>query len=80
MRLRLRDQIHRCPLFTNLEHPHEYVVRNKERLEQASDELKWQQWQIRHQDKEKLPLFIKGEMVWLENQRRRLESNPGLQL
>ena len=50
----------------------------KERLEEAHKLLQEQQVKVRQED-EKPPLFAVGDLVWMENKRRRKGENPKLQ-
>lgn len=60
------------------EFSHEYVVRTKERLEQAHGELQQKQLAIRQEDREELPLFAVKDMVQLGNTRLKKRINPKL--
>ena len=56
----------------------DYCKELVEWLETAHATLREQQRAVRHEDQEE-PLFSPGDMVWLENRRRRKGENPKLQ-
>ena len=51
----------------------------RQRLEEAHSLLQEQQMHIRQEDDEEPPLYAVGDLVWLQNQRRRKGENPKLQ-
>ena len=51
----------------------------KERLEQAHETLRQQQMKIRQDDQEEPLLFAQGDMVWLQNRRRKKGESNKLQ-
>ena len=51
----------------------------KERLEQAHEALRQQQLEIRQEDQDEPLLFAVGDMVWLQNRRRRRGDSNKLQ-
>ena len=57
----------------------DYCKRLVERLETAHAALREQQRAVRHENQEEPLLFSPGDMVWLENRRRRKGENPKLQ-
>ena len=57
----------------------EYCQELLDRLEVAHAALREQQRVIRQEDQEEPLLFSPGDMVWLENRRRRKGENPKLQ-
>jgi transposase InsO family protein len=76
--LRLPDQL--C-ISTPPEDPkptHQYAVELEERLRTAQEVLQEQQWQVKQEDTEEPLLFKDGDLVWLENRRRRRGENPKL--
>ena len=77
--MRLPDQL----LYANEgteETPHqEYAQELQERLTRAHELLRETQREIRTSDDEEPPLFGVGDLVWLENKRRRKGENPKLQ-
>ena len=77
--LRLPDQLQcQVPLEAG-QATHEYVLKVKERLEEAYEVLRDQQQDIRQEDSEEPPLFKEGDLVLLENKRRRKGAHPKLQ-
>ena len=77
--LRLPDQLQYLPPPQELSARHQYVQDVRQRLEEAHSLLREQQVQIRQEDDEEPPLFVVGDLVWLENRRRRKGENPKLQ-
>ena len=57
----------------------EYCQELLDRLEVAHAALREQQRVIKQEDQEEPLLFSPGDMVWLENRRRRKDENPKLQ-
>ena len=69
--LRLLDQLQQLP-FPEESSPHyESVVEMIDRLGQAHEALKQLQFKIRQDDQEEPLLFVPGDMVWLQNRRRK---------
>ena len=58
---------------------HEYTQELVERLEEAHDMLREQQMVVRQKDGEEPPLFQPGDLVLLQNVRRKKGENPKLQ-
>ena len=77
--LRLPDQLQYLPPPPEASTRHQYVLDVKSRLEEAHSLLQEQQVKIRQEDDEEPPLFMAGDLVWLENRRRRKGENPKLQ-
>ena len=77
--LRLPDQLQHQPPPEEFSPQHEFVVQMRERLEQAHEALRQQQLEIRQDDQEEPPLFAPGDMVWLQNKRRKRGDNSKLQ-
>ena len=55
------------------------MVEIKDRLEQAHETLRQHQLRVRQDDQEEPLLFAAGDLVWLQNRRRRKGENPKLQ-
>jgi hypothetical protein len=77
--LRLPDQLQHQPPPTECQPRAEYVQQMMNTLHQAHDVLSQQQLQIRQENQEEPLLFTEGDLVWLENRRRRKGENPKLQ-
>ena len=77
--LRLPDQLQYLPPPGGQSTRHQYVQDVHDRLEEAHSLLQEQQLRIRQEDDEEPPLFMTGDLVWLENKRRRKGENPKLQ-
>ena len=77
--LRLPDQLQLHPPPTELAPQNSYCKELVERLETAHAALREQQRSVRQEDHEEPLLFSPGDMVWLENRRRRKGENPKLQ-
>ena len=77
--LRLPDQLQYQPPPEESRPRHEFVVEIKDRLEQAHEALRQHQLKIRQDDQEEPLLFAVGDLVWLQNRRRRKGENPKLQ-
>ena len=77
--LRLPDQLQIHPPPVEIEPQHLYVQQMVERLQTVHDMLREQQREVRQEDQEEPPLFSPGDMVWLENRRRKKGENPKLQ-
>ena len=77
--LRLPDQLLYTEPPTETTTRHQYVIDMKERLEVAHSALQERQIHVRHEDEEEPPLFAPGDLVWLENKRRKKGENPKLQ-
>lgn len=71
---RLPDQLHGYLPPTELEQTHEYVIRIKERLEQAHEELRQLQLQTRHDEENSHLYLLLEKILWLENRWRRKRS------
>ena len=77
--LRLPDQLQHQPPPEESNPQHDFVVDMKERLEQAHEALRQQQLEIRQEDQDEPLLFAVGDMVWLQNRRRRRGDSNKLQ-
>ena len=77
--LRLPDQLQLQPPPAEITPQHEYCKELVERLGVAHEVLREQQRAVRQEDQEEPLLFSPGDMVWLENKRRRRGENPKLQ-
>ena len=77
--LRLPDQLQFHPPPAEVEPQQEYSLRMAERLSAVHEMLREQQKEIRQEDQEEPLLFSPGDMVWLENRRRKRGENPKLQ-
>ena len=77
--LRLPDQLQHQPPPEEANPQHDFVVDMKERLEQAHEALRQQQLEIRQEDQDEPLLFAVGDMVWLQNRRRRRGDSNKLQ-
>ena len=77
--LRLPDQLQHQPPPEESSPRHEFVVEMKERLEQAHETLRQQQMKIRQDDQEEPLLFAQGDLVWLQNRRRKKGESNKLQ-
>ena len=77
--LRLPDQLQHQPPPEDSSPRHEFVVEMKERLEQAHETLRQQQMKIRQDDQEEPLLFAQGDLVWLQNRRRKKGESNKLQ-
>ena len=77
--LRLPDQLLCTSLPTEATTRHQCVVEARERLEAAHSALQEKQVQVRQEDDEAPPLFAPGDLVWLENRRKKKGENPKLQ-
>ena len=77
--LRLPHQLQCRPPPAEASTRHQFVQDVKERLEEAHELLQDQQVKVRQEDDEEPPLFAVGDLVWMENKRRRKGENPKLQ-
>ena len=77
--LRLPDQLQLHPPPADWTPQSDYCRELVKRLEMAHAALREQQRVVRHEDHEEPLLFSPGDMVWLENRRRRKGENPKLQ-
>ena len=77
--LRLPDQLQHHPPPNESSSQHEVVIEMRERLEQAHKALRQEQLKVRQDDQEEPLLFAPGDMVWLQNRRRRKGENSKLQ-
>ena len=77
--LRLPDQLQYLPPPQEASTRHQFVQDVRQRLEEAHSLLQKQQMHIRQEDGEEPPLYAVGDLVWLQNQRRRKGENPKLQ-
>ena len=73
--LRLPDQLQLHPPSLEVTPQNEYCQELLDRLEVAHAALREQQRVIRQEDQEEPLLFSPGDMVWLENRRRRKGEN-----
>jgi hypothetical protein len=76
--LRLPDQLVSHPPLDEDQPQATYVQNMLRRLQEAHVVLGEQQWQVRQEGQEEPLLFAEGDLVWLEN-RRRKGDNPKLQ-
>ena len=74
--LRLPDQLQCHPTLDEFQARHEYVQDVHICLEIAHELLRQQQIEVHQEDAEEPPLFEVGDLVLLENRRRRLGDNP----
>ena len=73
--LRLPDQLQlQPPLPAEITPQHKYCKELVERLEVTHEVLREQQRAVWQEDQEEPLLFSPGDMVWLENKRRRGEN------
>ena len=77
--LRLPDQLKLHPPPLEVTPQNEYCQELLDRLEVTHAALREQQRVIRQEDQKEPLLFSPGDMVWLENRRRRKGENPKLQ-
>ena len=77
--LRLPDQLQYLPPPQENSSRNQFVLETRRRLEEAHSLLQEQQIKVRQDDDEEPPLFAAGDLVWLENKRRRKGENPKLQ-
>jgi len=77
--LRLPDQLKYLPPLDSHSTRNGYVLGVRERLEEAHTMLQEQQLQIRQEGDEEPLLFALGDLVLMENKRRRKGENPKLQ-
>ena len=77
--LRLPDQLLYTSPPAEMSTRHQYVLDTKERLESVHSTLQGKQVLVRQEDSDEPPLFAPGDMVWMENKRRRKGENPKLQ-
>ena len=77
--LRLPDQLMINPPTRTFQDTSEYVQTVHRRLEEAHDALRDLQWEVQQEDAEEPTLFKEGDLVLLENKRRRKGENPKLQ-
>ena len=77
--LRLPDQLTGYPPPKQYHLRHEYVIEAQDRLNQAHEMLRTEQQEIRTEDNEEPPLFAVGDMVWLENRRKKRGDSAKLQ-
>ena len=78
-KLRLPDQLQHHPHLNESSPQHEFVIKMKERLKQAHEALRQEQLKVRQDEQEEPLLFAPGDMVWLQNRRRRKGENSKLQ-
>jgi transposase InsO family protein len=76
--LRLPDQLVYDPIPRQDQPRHEYVTEMQARLESVHELLREQQVQVRQADQEEPPLYVVGDLVLLENRRRRRGECPKL--
>ena len=77
--LRLPDQLQHQPPPDEFSLQHEFVIHMRERLEQAHEALRQQKLKIRQDDHEEPLLLALGDMVWLQNKKRKRGDNSKLQ-
>ena len=77
--LRLPDLLTSNPPPIEHQAHHEYTQELVQRLEEAHDMLREQQMAVRQEDSEEPPLFQTGDLVLLQNVRRKKGENPKLQ-
>ena len=77
--LRLPDQLMVNPPTRTFQDTSEYVQTIQRQLEEAHDALRELQWEVQQEDAEEPALFKEGDLVLLENKRRRKGENPKLQ-
>ena len=58
---------------------HEFVIHMRVRLEHADEVLRQQQLEIKQDHHEEPPLFVPGNIVWLQNKRKKWGDNNKLQ-
>ena len=77
--LRLPDLLQNAPCPSNQYSRHDFVQLTKDRLDAVHNILRERQKQVRQEDTEEPLLFARGDLVLLENRRRRKKENPKLQ-
>ena len=77
--LRLPDMLQHHPPDPNLEYRTDYVVHTQGRLQEVHNLLRATQEDVRTEDTSEPPLFMRGDLVWMVNKRRRKGENPKLQ-
>jgi hypothetical protein len=77
--LRLPDQLLSHPPLEDNVPQAKYVQNMLRRLQEVHEALSEQQIQLRQEGQEEPLLFAEGDLVWLENRRRRKGENPKLQ-
>ena len=69
--LRLPDQLQHQPPLDKFGPQHEFVIHMRVRLEHADEVLRQQQLEIKQDHHEEPPLFAPGNIVWLQNKRKK---------
>ena len=77
--LRLPDQLQYLSPPQESSNRHQFVQDIRARLEEAHTLLQEQQVRVKQEDDDEPPLYAVGDLVWLENKRRRKGENPKLQ-